>query len=268
MHFQKCDNWQQVTMQRRTIFPLLGALLLALTASAAGGAPVITIYGAASLTNVLQSLGESFTAATGVPVRFSFAASSQLARQIETGAPADVFFSADQEWMDYLDQRELIQQSTRHNVVGNRLVLIAPADSRLDLRIVPNFPLRAALGNERLATGDPDVVPAGRYARSALQNLGVWNDVANRLVRAENVRSAMVYVARGEAPLGIVYETDARVDPKVRIVDVFPASSHPPIAYPIALTRGASPAAARFIDYLRGPDGKSAFLKSGFIVLP
>jgi len=268
MHFQKCSDWRLLTMQRRTTFPLLGALLLAAAASAAGAPTVITVYGAASLTNVLQSLGESFTASTGVPVRFSFAASSQLARQIEAGSPADVFFSADQEWMDYLDQRELIQKSTRHDLVGNRLVLIAPADSRLDLRIVANFPLRAALGNERLATGDPDVVPAGRYARSALQSLGVWNDVADRLVRAENVRSAMVYVARGEAPLGIVYETDARVDPKVRIVDVFPASSQPRITYPIALTRGAPPAAARFIDYLRGPDGKAAFLKAGFIVLP
>ena len=255
-------------IQRRQVLAALCALIVAARAHAAPSTPAITVYGAASLTSVLQVLGDGFTAATGVPVKLSFAASSQLARQIESGAQADVFLSADQEWMDYLEQRELIQNATRHNILGNRLVLIAPADSTLSLKIAPGFALRAALGNGRLATGDPDTVPVGRYARSALLKLGVWNDVADRLVRAENVRSAMVFVSRGEVPLGIVYETDAKVDPKVRVVDLFPANTHPPITYPVALTRGASPAASQFVEYLRSPAGKAAFEKFGFVVLP
>lgn len=255
-------------MARRWILGALGWLLLWGAAQAAGAPPPITVYGAASLTNVLQELGDGYSRAGGAPVKFSFAASSQLARQIEAGAGADVFFSADQEWMDYLDQRELIQRATRHNVVGNRLALVAPADSPIALKIGPKFPLLAALGAGRLATGDPDVVPVGRYARAALLTLGVWNDVADRLVRAENVRGALLFVARGEVPLGIVYETDAKIDPKVRVVDLFPANSHPPITYPIALTRTASADAARFLEYLRGPVGRAAFEKHGFVVLP
>jgi molybdate transport system substrate-binding protein len=258
----------RMTMHRRRLLATLVALLATSGARAAGGVPAITVYGAASLTNVLQVLGDGFTASTGIPIKYSFAASSQLARQIESGSPADVFFSADQEWMDYLEQRDLIQQPTRHNVLGNRLVLIAPADSPLRLRIAPGFPLRAALGNGRLATGDPDTVPVGRYARSALLNLGVWSDVADRLARAENVRSAMVFVSRGEVPLGIVYETDARVDTTVRIVDVFPPNTHPPITYPIALTRSALPAARQYVDYLRGPVGTATFQKFGFTTPP
>jgi molybdate transport system substrate-binding protein len=255
-------------MQRRRILGALGALLLWGAAQAADGPRPIMVYGAASLTNVLQELGDGYTKAGGAPIKFSFAASSQLARQIEAGSGADVFFSADQEWMDYLDQRALIQKPSRHNVVGNRLALVAPADSTIVLKVGPRFPLLAALGGGRLATGDPDVVPVGRYARAALLTLGVWNDVADRLVRAENVRGALLFVARGEVPLGIVYETDARIDPKVRVVDLFPVNSHPPISYPIALTRTASADAARFVDYVRGPVGRAAFEKYGFIVLP
>ncbi len=255
-------------MHRRRLFVAFLALLVAAGASAAPSSPAITVYAAASLTNVLQVLGDGFTASTGIPIKFSFAGSSQLARQIESGSPADVFISADPEWMDYLEWRGLIRKPTRHDLLGNRLVLIAPADSTLNLRIVPGFGLRAALGSGRLATGDPDMVPVGRYARSALRNLGVWNEVADRIVGAENVRSAMVFVARGEVPLGIVYETDARVDPKVRVVDVFPAGTHPPITYPIALTRDAASEASKFVDYLRGPGCRAAFEGFGFVVLP
>jgi molybdate transport system substrate-binding protein len=254
------------------MFGIVAALALALAACApahAENAPhAVTVYGAASLTNVLQELGDSFTKSSGVPVKFSFAASSVLARQIEAGSPADIFFSADQEWMDYLEQRSLIDKSSRSNVVGNRLVLVAPLDSRLSLKIAPNFPLLAALGGQRLATGDPDTVPVGRYARSALTSLGVWNDVADRLVRADNVRAALAFVDRGEVPLGIVYETDARVDAKVRIVDHFPANSHLPITYPAALTRTASQDAARFIAYLRGAEARAAYARFGFSVPP
>jgi molybdate transport system substrate-binding protein len=261
-------------MQRRSVLAGLpavagiAAVALATTASAADAPRLVTVYGAASLTNVLQELGDRFTQSTGVPVRLSFAASSALARQIEAGAPADLFFSADQDWMDYLEQRGIIRKSTRRDLLGNRLALVAPAASTLSLKIEPHFGLRAALGAERLATGDPDMVPVGRYARAALTSLGVWNEVADRLVPAENVRSALMFVARGEAPLGIVYETDARIDSTVRIVGLFPLNSHPPITYPVALTRSASVEAARFLEYLRGAEARAAFEKFGFIVLP
>jgi molybdate transport system substrate-binding protein len=227
----------------------------------------VTVYAAASLTESLRQIGAQFSAAGGGVVKFSFAASSALARQIEAGSPADIFFSADAEWMDYLEQRHMIQSATRRNALGNRLALVAPADSTLELRVAPHFGLRAALGQERLATGDPDSVPVGRYARAALTSLGVWDSVADRLVRADNVRGALMFVARGEVPLGIVYETDARVDPKVRIVDLFPADTHPPIVYPVALIRDADPAARRFLDYLRGPAAAAVFVMAGFSVL-
>jgi molybdate transport system substrate-binding protein len=231
--------------------------------------PPITVFAAASLTNVLQDLGDAFSKETSIPVRFSFAASSALARQIENGAPADVFFSADLEWMDYLQTRHLIEADSRHDVLANRLVLIAPAASMVKLTIQPHFALAAALGKGRLATGDPDSVPAGRYARQALTALGVWNEVQDKIVRADSVRSALAFVDRGEAPLGIVYETDALIDKNVRVVDVFPADSHLPIVYPIALTGAGKSAehkfgAAKFVAFVRGPAGDAAFKAYGF----
>ena len=256
---------------RRTlagIGALLCLSLLALPAIAADmdKAP-ITVFAAASLTNALQDLGDGFTKETSIPVRFSFAASSALARQIENGAPADIFFSADLEWMDYLQTRNLIQRDTRHDVLGNRLVLIAPSDSLVKLKIEPNFALAAALGKGRLATGDPDSVPVGRYAREALTTLGVWSGVEGHLVRADSVRSALAFVDRGEAQLGIVYETDALIDKRVRVVDVFPADSHLPIVYPIALTTAAKGDAAKFLAYVRGHAGELAFKAYGFTPL-
>ena len=226
--------------------------------------PAIVVFAAASLTNVLQELGASFTKETSVPVKFSFAASSTLARQIENGAPADIFFPADLEWMDYLQSRKLIRAVSRHDVVGNRLVLVAPGDSKVELKIAPNFALAATLGPSRLATGDPAGVPAGRYAQEALTRLGVWNSVEDRLVRADSVRSALAFVDRGEALLGIVYQTDALIDAKVRVVDVFPENTHQPITYPIALTTVARAEADRFLAYVRGPGGDAAFRKYGF----
>jgi len=256
-------------MRRRNWICVLAVLLcsgVAFSAETPSQRPV-TVFAAASLTNVLQQLGDEFTRSSGVPVRFSFAASSVLARQIEGGAGADVFVSADQEWMDYLEQRGSIRKSTRRNLLGNRLVLIAPADSRVDLKIEPGFALASALGQGRLATGDPDSVPVGRYAKQALTTLGVWNDVVDRLVRAEDVRHALMFVARGEAPLGIVYRTDALVEKRVRIVDTFPANTHLPITYPVALTKDAGTDAARFVDFIRSDTGRSAFQHSGFTVL-
>jgi molybdate transport system substrate-binding protein len=190
-----------------------------------------------------------------------------LARQIENGAPADVFFSADQQWMDYLQSRDLIQRQSRHGMLGNRLVLIAPVHSKIQLKIAPHFPLVAALGKGRLATGDPESVPVGRYAQSALTSLGVWRGASSRLIRTDSVRAALAYVDRGEAPLGIVYETDAMIDKNVRVVDVFPAGSHLPIIYPIALTTAAKAGAAKFIDYLQGPACDVVFKKYGFVPL-
>jgi molybdate transport system substrate-binding protein len=247
---------------------ILGALLGGYQCRAAdAGQSTITVFGAASLTNVLQDLGDAFTKETSVTVKFSFAASSALAHQIENGAPADVFFSADLDWMDYLQKRNLIQTPSRHDVVGNRLVLIAPVASALTLKIEPHFPLATALGKGRLATGDPDSVPVGRYAQAALIKLGIWKDVADHLIRADSVRSALAFVDRGEAPLGIVYETDALIDKNVRVVDVFPAASHAPIVYPIALTSAARPAAVKFIEFIRGPSGDAAFKAYGFAPL-
>jgi molybdate transport system substrate-binding protein len=247
---------------------VLGACLLAVPAFAADqGKASITVYAAASLTNVLQELGDEFTKDSSIPVRFSFAASSTLARQIENGSPADMFFSADVEWMDYLQTRGLIQAATRHDVLGNQLVLIAPTKSTVELKIRPHFPLAAALGKGRLATGDPDSVPVGRYAREALTNLGVWDEVSARLVRADNVRSALAFVERGEAALGIVYATDALIDTQVRVVDTFPADSHKPIIYPVALTTAVKPDAAKFLVFIRGPAGDMVFQHYGFKTL-
>jgi molybdate transport system substrate-binding protein len=229
--------------------------------------PPLIVFAAASLTNALQEVGDGFTKDSSIPVKFSFAASSVLARQIENGAPADVFFSADLEWMDYLQTRKLIQVATRHDVLGNQLVLVAPADSKIVLKIGPHFALAKTLGTGRLATGDPDSVPVGRYAHEALTYLGVWNEVEGRLVRADSVRSALAFVDRGEASLGIVYATDAKIDNKVRVVDVFPDNTHMPIVYPIAVTAVAKADAIKFVDYVRGSVGDATFKKYGFTTL-
>jgi molybdate transport system substrate-binding protein len=228
----------------------------------------VLVFGAASLTDVLDELGNAFTAKTQVPVKSSLAASSALAKQIEAGAPADVFFSADLDWMDYLDKRNLLRPGSRHDVALNRLVLIAPADSKVSAKIAPGFDLLKALGEGgKLVTGDPDSVPVGKYAHTALDKLGVWDQVSGRLVRAENVRSALAFVARGEAPLGIVYQTDALAEKRVRIVDVFPEDSHPPVIYPIALTAHAGPQAQRFEDFVVSEAAKPIFRKYGFAPL-
>ena len=225
----------------------------------------LTVFAAASLSTVLQQVGDAYTAETRQPLRFSFAASSVLARQIESGAPADVFVSADEQWMDFLQTRKLIQPATRANIVANSLVLIAPADSTLVLKIAPGFALSAALGTAgRLSTGDPASVPVGLYARAALTQLGVWATVENRVVAADNVRTALNFVARGEAPLGIVYATDAKSEPKVRVVDVFASATHPPILYPAAATVIAGAEAAGFLRFMQGPKARQLFAAAGF----
>lgn len=235
--------------------------------SQAAEQPALLVYAAASLSNVMEELGPQFQRQTGQAVKFSFAASSTLARQIEAGAPADVFISADADWADYLQRRNLLKPGTRINLLSNRLVLIAPMDSKIQVKIAPGLSLTGALGTGRLSIGDPDSVPAGKYARAALTALGAWNGVADKLVLGDSVRSTLAFVSQGNAPLGIVYQTDALIDKKVRIVGAFPVNTHPEIVYPLALTSVARPEAGSFAAYLRSASAQSTFKKYGFSVL-
>jgi molybdate transport system substrate-binding protein len=229
----------------------------------------ITVFVAASLTNAANDLNAIFLRNTGVKATPSYAASSALARQIETGAPADVFISADIPWMNHVQERKLIKNDTRFNLAGNRLVLIAPKDSKLDkVTIGPGFDLARLAGDGRIATGDVKSVPAGRYAKAALEKLGAWAAAESKLAQAENVRAALVLVARGEAPLGIVYETDAKVEPGVKIVGHFPINSHPEIVYPAALTATAKPEADGYLKLLRSASAQVILEKYGFTYLP
>lgn len=246
------------------IFATLAAAILWLTPAQAAD---ITVFAAASLTDVLQDVGKSYEAKTHNHVVFSFAASSTLAKQIERSAGADAFISADTDWMEYLDSKGLIDHPTRKNLLGNSLVLVAPADSGTTINVTDHFPLLAALHGGRLSMADPDSVPAGKYGRTALIALGVWSSVQDHIVSAENVRVALAYVARKEAPLGIVYKTDAMSEPKVKIVGTFPENSHQPIVYPAALTKDAKPDAKDFLAYLSSPEARAAFDKAGFTVL-
>jgi molybdate transport system substrate-binding protein len=227
----------------------------------------IIIFAAASLKDALDEAARAYSSQTGDAAKISYAASSTLAKQIEAGAPADMFISADLDWMDYLQQRNLIQPGTRKNLLGNRLVIIAPSDSDIKLDTKPGFDLANALEGGRLAMADPDSVPAGKYGRAALEKLGVWNSVRAAVAPAENVRAALLFVARREAPLGIVYATDARVEPGVKVVGSFPADSHPAIIYPVAATAIAKPEAADYLAFLRSSAAKIIFEKYGFSFL-
>lgn len=249
----------------RRLLILASALIAPLSFAADAQREPLVVFAATSLTDVLEQVGPLYTKQSNVPVTFSFAATSALARQIESGARVDVFFSADEDWMNYLQQRRLIDPATRSDVLGNRLALIAPKDNKVSLKLERGAKLLAALGADgRLSTGDPDSVPIGKYAKAALTNLDLWSAVEPRLARAENVRVALMYVARGEAPLGIVYATDAAVEPQVRIVDVFPESSHAPISYPVAATSRASANAASFLKFLRSDTARAIFTRAGF----
>lgn len=253
-------------MRTRRLF-LAGAAAALVPLAVRAGGPV-TVFAAASLQESLTAAGAAWTAKSGTPVRFSFGASSAMARQIDQGAPADVFLSADEEWMDWLDGKGGIVAATRRRLLSNQLVLIAPTGSRTALKIGPGMPLARGLGEGRLAVADTTSVPAGKYARASLTSLGVWDSVSDRLLPAENVRTALAYVARGEAPLGIVYATDARAEPKVRVVGVFPAASHPPIIYPGAVTASSrNSGAASFLGFLQGPQASAVFRRYGFGVL-
>ena len=224
----------------------------------------VTVFAAASLTDALQRVGDAYHRATGKTVTFSFAASSALARQIEASPGADIFISADTDWMDYLQAHGLIVEGTRVNLLGNRLVLIAPDTAKVSISLKPHADLAGALHGGKLALADPAAVPAGRYAKAALTSLHIWSSVAASVVPAENVRVALAYVARGEARLGIVYATDAAIEPRVRVVAAFPPGSYPAIVYPAALLRGARPDAAAFLAYLKGARAQAIFARAGF----
>jgi molybdate transport system substrate-binding protein len=223
----------------------------------------LTVFAASSLTDSMKAVAAAYQAKTGTKVTLSFGGSNTLAQQIEQGASADLFMSADSDWMDFLQKNNRIANDTRRNLLGNRLVLIGGSQSK-PLAIAPKFDLAGALGGSRLALADPNSVPAGKYGKAALTALGVWDSVADKLAPAENVRVALEYVSRGESPYGIVYETDARVDSGVHVVGAFPENTHPPIVYPVALTKNAAPAAKDFLAYLSGPESKAIFEKAGF----
>jgi len=253
-------------MIRRHFLAVMAAGLLAVSVQAkAADLPEVKVFAAASTTDALNELGAAFAAQGKGKLSASYASSSTLAKQIENGAPAQIFISADEQWADYLSERKLL--TDRVALLGNRLALIAPASSKVELGIVPNFPLAQVLKDGRLAVGDPDHVPVGIYSKAALIKLGVWNDVEPKLARGDSVRAAMAYVDREECPLGIVYSTDAWVDPKVRIVATFPENSHPPIIYPAALVTGKeTPVAKEFFAFIQTESAKDVWRKYGFLV--
>jgi molybdate transport system substrate-binding protein len=255
------------------MFARLFAILSVLVAM--GGTPQpaaaqeqITVFAAASLKNALDDANAAFTKATGTKVVASYAASSALAKQIDSGAPADVFISADLQWMDYAAQKNLIRPDSRVNLLGNKLVLIAPADSELDkMTIAKPFDIAKLAGDGRIAIADVKAVPAGRYAKAALEALDGWAAAEPKLAMAQNVRATLSFVARGETPIGIVYETDAKVEPKVKVVGIFPESSHPAVVYPAAVTAAAKADAGKYLNFLRGGEAKAIFERYGFSFL-
>lgn len=261
-------NWKQLkgVSVIATVSFIIAFSLSAMMVQAAEPEPVL-VFAAGSTTNAVTEIADLFKRITKTPVIPSFASSSTLAKQIQSGAPAMIFISADNKWMDFLEEKKLIEPGTRHALLSNRIVLVAPIDSPLKLEIQPGFDLSGALGQNRLAMGDPAHVPAGIYGKQALETLGVWEGVKDRIAPAKDVRSALVLVERGEAPLGIVYATDAAITDKVRIVGRFPENAHPPIVYPVALVAGnKTEAAEAFIAFLKAPEARGIFEKYGFSV--
>ncbi|MCR0981487.1 molybdate ABC transporter substrate-binding protein [Roseomonas populi] len=255
-------------MRRKLLCAVAATLALAVTGLPARAQEGPTVFAAASLTDAMRALGQAWAAKGNPAPRFSFAASSALARQMEQGAPADIFASADEPWMDYVQQRDLIVNGTRVSPLANALVLVAPADSRqAPVTIARDTNLAALLGaNGRIATGDPSNVPVGKYAQAALTWMGQWDALNPRIARADNVRSALLLVERGEAPLGIVYATDAAASRGVKVIGTFPRESHPAVTYPFALARRAegNPQARAFLAFATGPEAAETYRRLGF----
>ena len=250
------------------LFAILMGTLLSPAPSLSADALGVTVFAAASTTNAITDLGKIFSKKDGARFTPSFASSSTLAKQIDAGAPADVFLSANSKWMTYLQDKKLIEPGTRFDLLGNSVVLIAPKDSKLKVKVEKDFPLAKILGEEKLAMGDPAHVPAGIYGKKALEALGVWKSVEPKVVRSKDVRAALALVERAEVPLGVVYATDAAISKRVKVLAVFPESAQPKIVYPIAIVRGkATKASKEFIELLKSPEGKNVFEKYGFRVL-
>jgi molybdate transport system substrate-binding protein len=266
------DKEDGAMLRRISLVCLALVVIAGIARPASAQSGKILVFAAASLKNAVDAINGKWHAETGKPAAaVSYAASPTLAKQIEEGAPADIFISADLKWMDYLQKRGLIQPKTRANLLGNRLVLIAPVNSPLGtavhVTLAVGVPLARLLHGGRLAMADPRAVPAGIYGKEALTALGLWSSVAGRIAAAQDVRGALALVARGEAPLGIVYQTDAAIEPAVKIVATFPSGTTPPIVYPMALTKRAGPGTARFEQYLRGSAAAAIFEAQGFAVL-
>jgi molybdate transport system substrate-binding protein len=257
-----------LSRHHKLLVTLAGLVWLTLASAPLAAEPTrVVVFAAASMAEALQSLTARYNERNGAAIVPSFAASSTLARQIESGAPADIFISANRRWMDYLEEHGRIDPASRCDLLRNRLVLVAPTNSAFDIAIAPDFALAEALGGKRLAIGDPDHVPAGLYGRQALEALGVWPSIADRLVRSANVRAALALVARGEVAAAIVYATDADLSERVRVVDSFPAASHDAIVYPAARVAGSEgEAAAAFFDYLVSDEGRAVLAGFGFEV--
>ncbi len=249
------------------VFVLLLATALPLS-HAVAQEQTLTVFAAASMKNALDDANAAFTKTTGIKVTASYAASSALAKQMESGAPADVFISADLSWMDYVAGKNLIQTDSRYNLLGNRLVLISGKESKIDnVKIGRGFDIARLAGDGRIAIADVKAVPAGRYAKAALEKLGSWAAAEPKLATAENVRATLAFVARGETQIGIVYETDAKVEPNVKIAGTFPDGSYPPVVYPVAATSNAKPGVSKYLDFLRGNEAKAIFERYGFSIL-
>jgi len=255
-------------INRRRLGALLTAALMGSAAPPAMAGGKVTVFAAASLKTALDRIAAAWTVDTAKDAAISYAASPALARQIEQGAPADVFISADLDWMSYLIDRKLVAPGGAIRLLGNALVLIAPADSSIKTAIAKDFPLATLLGDGRLAMGDVKAVPAGKYGKASLESLGVWSAVEHKVAQAENVRATLKLVATGEAALGIVYKTDAIAEPAVKIIGTFPADSHPAIIYPVAVTADSqNPDATAFVSYLQSAKAQAIFKDHGFAVL-
>ncbi len=245
-----------------------GMMAMLMAAVPAAQADEVVVFAAASLKGALDNVNDAWKAETGKSAKISYAASSALAKQIEEGAPADVFISADLDWMKYLSDKKLTRPDTELKLLGNRIVLVAPADSKAEVKIEKGFDLAGLLGDGRIVMGDVKAVPAGKYGKAALEALGVWGSVENKIAQAENVRAALKLVSTGEAPLGIVYQTDAAVEPGVKIVGTFPDDSHAPIVYPIAVTAESKNSdAGDFVKYLQTDKARGLFEAQGFTFL-
>ena len=257
------------TCLTRTMTSLLGGLFAVALIATPAAADDLTIFAAASLKNAAEDIGKAYEAAGKGKVVYSFASSADLAKQIENGAPASIFISADKKWMDYVQEKNLIVPDSRRDLLGNTLTLIAPKDSSLSADFkAGNVDLASLIGDSKLAMGDPDSVPAGRYGKAALEKLGLWTAVEPKVARTKDVRAALALVERGEAAAGVVYRTDALVSDKVKIAGEFPEDSHPPIVYPIAIVAEHNDDAAKaFYSYLTGDEARAVFEKYGFSIL-